>query len=159
MNDLGTIITEAANRYSLDVQLFASLIIQESSLDQWAFKYEDGFYNSHLKYRPRDRLLGRVPSPRPTLDDEKRFRSVSWGLTQILGETARELGFEGQYLPELLNPTINIEYGAKYLAQCFKKHKGDRFKSLLAYNGGGDLTYPNKVLARLENHEYEKILS
>ena len=157
MNELGTIIREAAKKYSLDVQLFASLIIQESSLNQYAYKYEDAFYRNHLHYLTKERMLGRVPTI-PNMDSEKHFRAVSWGYTQILGETARELGFEGQFLTELLNPVVNIEYGAKYFSICLKKHGGDRVKSLLAYNGGGDLTYPDKVIARLANKEYERVL-
>lgn len=156
MNKFGELIRAAAEKNSLNVELFASLIMQESGGKVDAWRYEPNFYRTYLEKLTIEEMQGFVPN-NILLDDEKRLRSVSWGLTQILGETARELGFEGDLDIDLFDPATNLEYGAKYLAKCFARHPDER-EALLAYNGGSDDTYPDRVLARKMNGEYKILL-
>ena len=45
---------------------------------------------------------------------------TAWGVMQVMGLTARGLGFEG-WLPELVEPEINIRLGVAYLAELKKR--------------------------------------
>jgi len=53
------------------------------------------------------------------------------GLTQLMPRTAKSLG-----VTDPLDPTQNMEGGAKYLSQLLKQFKGDRKLALAAYNAG-----------------------
>jgi soluble lytic murein transglycosylase-like protein len=70
---------------------------------------------------------------------------------QVMGQTARESGFGGEYMAELLDPAVNVRLGAKILKRHIDKF-GER-GGLLKYNGGADKTYPDKVLARVASGE------
>lgn len=89
---------------------------------------------------------------------EAQDRSTSWGLMQIMGQTAIEFGWKGP-LQDLLEPVNGIEWGCRKLAQCFQAamkkpihmpgpHEYDRL-ALLAYNGGTDKEYPDRVLSKI----------
>ena len=77
---------------------------------------------------------------------------------QVMGETARVMGFKGQYLNELFQPHENIKYGVKWLARWYKKTEQDVEKTLLRYNGGGNKSYPRKVLQIKENGTWKPLL-
>jgi soluble lytic murein transglycosylase-like protein len=71
---------------------------------------------------------------------------------QILGETARELGFEADDFDALADPETGIEYGCRKLAKCVAAHPGDTVGALEAYNGGGDPHYADMVLPLMERY-------
>ena len=154
----GKIITTTALRYGLNPQLLAALIIHESKGCPWAIKNEPGFYKKYLQGKPIQDIPGRWPSGNIVpIERERLLRSWSFGLTQIMGQTARENGFDGDWLTSLLDPAINIEFGAKYFARCLARtHSVEA--ALLSYNGGGDATYPSKVLAVLNSGEFQRVL-
>jgi soluble lytic murein transglycosylase-like protein len=84
---------------------------------------------------------------------------------QVMGETAVEHGFEG-YLPELFEPEKNIQIGCKVLSENLKHYRGDYRKALSAYNAGrnwvdqhGATAYADKVIARIESKEIEKLIT
>jgi soluble lytic murein transglycosylase-like protein len=79
-------------------------------------------------------------------------RSMSWGLMQLMGEVAREMGFTGTYLSQLCDPPIGLLWGCKKLAQCLDAKGGDPEKALLMWNGGGNPNYANEVLARIKKY-------
>lgn len=105
----------------------------ESSLDIMAFRFEPGFYKQY-----KDKIT-------PQLD--ALAASASYGLMQIMGQTARELGFSGDF-SRLFIPSINLEYGIKYFRKQLKRYDGDIDAALAAYNAGSarkdpDGTYKN----------------
>lgn len=75
--------------------------------------------------------------------------SNSVGICQVKLKTAKSLGFKGTE-KQLMNPSINIEYAAKYLA--FQQHRYHSItKAVVAYNRGNakNLTrskYSDKVI-------------
>lgn len=115
------LIFDKAEEYGLDPKLVACIIYQESGGDPDAFRFEDEWYERHMRPRKRKDLVGFVPFGIPTLTSEKRARSASWGLMQVMGNTARLIGFKGRWLPALMRPEINLDVGCKYLNYLFSR--------------------------------------
>jgi len=65
---------------------------------------------------------------------EAKKKDYSYGLMQVLSETAKWLGFNAD-VNILLEPEINIYYGAKYLANRLKLY-GNMVDAISAYNCG-----------------------
>jgi soluble lytic murein transglycosylase-like protein len=129
-----------ATKHLLDPALVCAVAEQESGWNPWAIRFEPAFERRYI--HPT------LPEAPTTLELTK---AMSFGLMQIMGEVAIELGFAGRFLSELCDPDVGLDYGCKKLRQCFDKHSFD-VEALLAYNGGGDLTYPDLVLARLPHY-------
>lgn len=129
-------LVDAAGREAefqkLDPALVKAICEQESSWKPGASRYEPGFEKKYLK--------------KLNLPDSKA-RATSYGLMQILGQVARELGYSGP-LEGLYKPSLSLRYGCLKLASCLKKSKGDVTAALLAYNGGSRPEYAKEVLAR-----------
>lgn len=68
---------------------------------------------------------------------EAHKTDASWGLMQILLATAKEtLGNNELSITQLLNPSINIETGTKFLAKQLARYKGNMMDAIAAYNAG-----------------------
>ena len=136
------IITDAAQRYGVPPQLFHAIVQVESSGLAYATRYEPGY-----------RWLWDVREGRPyqgdpnNLPSKSRFctsatelvgQRTSWGLVQIMGATARELGFQGPFLAELLDLKCNTNYGAMYLNRLYRRFadEGEWEAVAVAYNAG-----------------------
>jgi len=66
---------------------------------------------------------------------EAKLNDASYGLMQLLYSTARGLGYTGS--PEgLFDPAVNIDYGAKLLAQLRDRFGADFERVYSAYNSG-----------------------
>lgn len=134
-----------AAKHSLDPILVCALCHHESgNWNSWAMRYEPAFYT---RYMEKQRLR----------DTEKYARAFSYGLTQIMGQTAREFGFAGNYLSELFDPATNLEFGCRKLAHCFKRAVAEAApditrSALFKYNGGGLKEYPDLVLKHFKEY-------
>lgn len=137
---------KTAHDHDIAVVDFLALLLHESAGgDAAAWRYEPGFYKKYLQGRTQQSLGGIWPTADPmAISLEYYHRACSWGHSQVMGQTARELGFKKWTLVELIRPELNIPLGAKYFKRCLEK-KGDLFDALLCYNGGADSEYPNKV--------------
>jgi soluble lytic murein transglycosylase-like protein len=124
-----------AAKYSLSTELVCAVIEQESSWCQWSYRYEPGFYNHYILPLNLEEQVG-------------RFRATSWGLMQIMGQTAREFGFIGQFMSELCDPDVGLDFGCKKLKKCIDDSGGDEALGLLKWNGGSNTEYPQQVLNR-----------
>ena len=131
------LVTPIALKAGLQPSLVAAVCEQESGWEPGAVRFEPAF-------------LRRYVSPLNLPLMESLDRSTSWGLMQIMGQTARELGFT-DVLSTLRAPDMVVIYGCKKLQKCFLLHRDDE-PSLLAYNGGGNSLYASQVLARVENY-------
>jgi len=159
VKEYSTLIKYSAAQYNVDAELMAAIVIKESSGYPYKPRFEPGFYRKYIHLEPKAKLGGLWPR---WTDDyygefkERLDRSTSWGHGQIMGQVARELGFDGQYLSELCDPELNLPLMAKFLSFKFKEGSEDglvgqelRRFVLLRYNGGGDKEYPDSVLAKL----------
>ena len=83
--------------------LVCAMCEQESAWNTYAIRYEPGF---------RTRYVAPLGLP-PT---EEIARSISWGLMQVMGQVAREHGFDGKFLSALCDPALGLDIGCAALA-------------------------------------------
>ena len=112
-----------AQKYGLDPLLVMAVILQESSGRPHVDRYEPAFFKQYI-------------APMALKDgDDAIGRATSWGLMQVMGQVARELGYKGKF-DGLYDPETGIEYGCKKLAKCVKRYPGDINSAIAAYNAG-----------------------
>ena len=99
-----TLMTESADRHMIAQSYLQAIIHQESGGNERALR------------------------------KEPRLHDASYGLMQLLGRTARGLGFTGPF-EGLFSPRTNIGLGARYFAGLVKKHQ-ETGAALAHYNGG-----------------------
>lgn len=119
-----TEIQAAATKYHLPVGLVHAIVSVESGGNPWAIRYEPGFQRLYLDGRSW-RVFGPVSH-----ETELNARATSWGLMQVMGQVARERGYEGAFLSELCKPEAGLEYGCRQL-----RHFYDRFYDGHGWNG------------------------
>jgi soluble lytic murein transglycosylase-like protein len=146
--DFRPLIDDAAKRHGLDPRLVAAQIQVESGANPYAFKPERNYryfwdLRRGAEFRavdPSEFLSKKPPSDFYGLDgfteQEWCLQQASIGLAQLMGAVARELGFKGTFLLELVDPKVNIEYQCIKLSRDLKWAKGDIRATLAAYNGG-----------------------
>jgi len=127
-------------RHGLDPALVCAVVEQESGWDAWAIRYEPFFrvrYVSPLRLPPSEEIA----------------RSISWGLMQVMGQVAREVGFDGKYLSELCDPSAGLDVGCRVLAAKIAAANRYTPRALELWNGGANPDYSNQVLARVGKYE------
>jgi soluble lytic murein transglycosylase-like protein len=107
-------------------------IEQESNWDTYATREEPAFYRRYIQKKHRGR--------------ESWQLAMSWGYLQVMGSTAREMGFEGRYLSQLCaEPALGLYFGVKYLLHQKERGDGSWAQALAAYNGGLGGTPDNRT--------------
>jgi len=148
----------AAAKHALDPALVCAVVEQESAWDTHAIRYEPAFrtrYVAPLKLTPTEEIA----------------RSISWGLMQVMGQVAREHGFDGKFLSALCEPAAGLDIGCAVLASKMTIRPGSSSRgsnategSLLSdtesisralqlWNGGANPDYAAQVLARVGNYK------
>jgi soluble lytic murein transglycosylase-like protein len=130
--------------HGLDPALVCAVIEQESAWNPLATRYEPEFYA---------RYISPMLADHPMTPTEARSRAFSWGLMQVMGQTARENGYDGVLLSGLCEPRKGIEIGCTVLPHKLALHPGDIGKGLLAWNGGSNENYDAEVLARVSKYQ------
>lgn len=140
--DITSLAEAAAKKHNLPPRLVRAIVTVESAGKTGATRYEPAFFNRYIRQQ-------NLP------EAEGKGRATSWGLMQIMGETARTLGFAGAFT-SLLTPAIGLEWGCRYLSRLRDRYACESWECICrAYNGGpGNRhneknTYPAKVLAAL----------
>jgi soluble lytic murein transglycosylase-like protein len=133
--------TKYAAKHGLDPAIVAAVCEQESGWSPWAVRFEVGFLHNYVK-----------PANPVSPTTMELMKATSFGLMQVMGLVAMELGWRGYFLTELCDPDIGVDYGCRKLQKCFATH-GDPEPSLRAYNGGGNASYASQVLARVSKYE------
>jgi len=134
------LILNAASLYSLDPNWVKSIVQIESSGNTWSMRFEPLFYDS-IKIRYRGKFS----------DTEIVSRATSWGLMQVLGEVARELGYGGRFLTGLCEPMIGLRYGCMKFKQQLDRYNADLLKAVSAYNAGTAIINPD---GKFKNQTY-----
>ncbi len=129
---------EAAARYRLPFPLIAAIIEQESGFNPYAIRFEPAFFHKYTE-------------PMHLSDTEECARAFSWGLMQLMGESARELNFALPF-PALCDPETNIELGCQWFLRKLAKASGDIATGLHLWNGGGNPHYAVEVLGRMNKY-------
>ena len=170
MQNLGQLIKKHAAAHQVRPEIVAAVILHESDgAQQYAGRIEETSWLWRVILgRTRKQLAGWTPEPgkNPSLNDEKMWRAQSYGYMQILGETARVLGYKGTYLAGLYDPDTNLHFGCMFLRRCFLATVGDNQdeithykRALLRYNGGADKLYPAKVLQYVDSGAAARLLA
>jgi soluble lytic murein transglycosylase-like protein len=142
--ELIALAKQVANAHQLYPELVCGLVEQESNWNPWALRYEPDFMRQYVApLFTTNKISG----------TEAYARAFSWGLMQLMGQTAREAGFAGASLAELCDPTTNLEFGCRIFARKLAAAEGNAERALLLWNGGGNKAYPGQVMARAENYK------
>ena len=134
-----TLARKAATAQSLDPALVCAVVEQESGWNPWAMRYEPAFFTKYVASLYTNNKVSAT---------EAYARGFSWGLMQVMGQVAREAGFEGLFLSALCDPEQGLAVGCRVLRRKFDAMAGDTTRGLLAWNGGGNPGYAGQVLAR-----------
>lgn len=136
----------------VNYRLMMAIIEVESAWDTYAVRFE-----SKSPYEAQPEYLAKIN--RVTIETELTLQKFSWGLGQIMGSTARNIGMKGP-LPSLCKPEIGIFWSAMYLKKLTCKY-ASLTDQISAYNIGramkrSDGTYANaeyisKVMAVLKD--------
>lgn len=115
--------------------LLQALVCQESGGEAWATRFENSYWNNSVVDR-QAKEFATAHRGIPTYLTEKVMRSTSFGLTQIMGQVARENGWRNPFLVELCEPTENLNLACRLLAARYKKFGGDEDWVILSWNRG-----------------------
>lgn len=135
--ELIALVRETALRHDLDPDVVCGIVERETSWNPFAIRYEPAFLS---RYVAPLYTAGKISAT------EAYARSFSWGLMQVMGQTARENGFTGIFLSELCDPQRGLDVGCTLFAKRMAR-AADTEAALLAWNGGGNPDYPEEVLA------------
>ncbi len=138
-DQLVALARRAAAAQSLDPALVCAVVEQESAWNPWAMRYEPLFFAKYVSSLYTNNKVNA---------SEAYARGFSWGLMQVMGQVARESGFDALFLSALCDPEQGLAIGCKVLRKKFDVMAGDTTRALFAWNGGGNPAYPAQVLAR-----------
>jgi len=143
-DDLIALARTTAAAHGLFAHIVCGQIERESSWQPWTIRYEDSFFARYIQP-----MLASGALRDPT---EARARAFSWGLGQVMGELARELGYRG-HLAALCDPATGIEWQCRALSEKLRLQHGNLPDALQAYNGGANPSYASEVLACAEKYK------
>ena len=141
-------IKRSSREFDLDPSIIYGICQTESAMNPYAIRYEPGFFKRYIE--SNDMVLKQAQKIKgvSTLT-ELRMRAVSFGLMQVMGQTARERGFDKTFLTDLCKPWIGVEYGCRIFNIKLRKYEVLSM-AISAYNAGkpveSNQAYVNKVL-------------
>src|SRR5258708_18067949 len=91
-------------------------------------RYEPAFFAKYVAALYTNNKVGAT---------EAYARGISWGLMQVMGQTAREKGASSLYLSTLCDPAVGLAVGCRILRQKFNAAGGEAAGGVLAGDGGG----------------------
>lgn len=143
-----TLSRKYAKKYHLDINLIIALIRVESGGRKYVARFEPGIirYFSPGKY---------AQHLNQTLSTEKVQQATSFGYCQVLGRTARLLGFDGP-LGQLFDPDTNLDIACQLISRDLRKRYQKEEDIIAAYNAGQAIMDGG----RYKNQEYvDKVTS
>ena len=134
---------KAADAEGLDPAVVCAVVEQESAWNTWAMRYEPLFFAKYVAPLYPNNKVGAT---------EAYARGFSWGLMQVMGQTARETGVNSLHLSALCDPAIGLAVGCKILRKKLDAAGGELRKALQSWNGGGNPDYAEEVVARVTRY-------
>ena len=136
-------LTKLCADFKVDCRVMAAIITVESNWRPYAVRYEPAFNlrNFAFKEYARENHI--------TEETEKILAKCSWGLGQIMGTTARDMGYCGP-LPALCEPYKGMLWAVKYYLRLCERYEetNDRIS---AYNAG---SVSKDINGRYRNQQY-----
>jgi len=129
------LIATIATQHGLPVNLVKAIVKTESAFETWAFRFEPAY-----KWLVGDKLTMSAT--------ERTGQMCSFGLMQVMGGVAREMGFTG-YLPQLCDPATGLDQGCRHLKHYYQKYSNWP-DTIASYNAGS----PRKVGETYVNQGY-----
>lgn len=123
-----SIIESEAHVAGVEALLAAAVAMTESSWDPAATRFEQGW-----KYFYQVEMMA-IVSQSP-VDQERRDQATSWGLMQVMGAVARELGYRGKLADLKMLPEAGAALGCQKLAALLKQWPLEA-DAVAAYNAG-----------------------
>lgn len=136
-----TLARDIAARHSLDPALICAIVEHESSWNLWAIRFEPAFFAKYVAPLFTNNKI------EPPTNSEAYSRAFSWGLMQVMGQSARERGFSAQFLSELCDPVAGLEAGCDLFAHKLAVAGANAERALQLWNGGANPDYAAQVLA------------
>ena len=140
------LIMSIANFNNVDPDLAVAIAETESSFDEYACRFE-----ANWKYAFNCESFAN--NAKISEDTERMLQMCSFGMMQVMGTVARELGFRGNLL-HLTKPELGIRFGCLKLKELLAKYSYQD-DVIAAYNSGSprkiqdgryyNQTYVNKV--------------
>ena len=140
-------IEDASDESGIPENVIAAIILTESAGDRFACRFEKDY---RWTYKTKEL----AQDARITETTELMLQMTSFGLMQIMGAVARELGLKGSIL-QLTDIKTNLKFACLLLKRLAKKYK-ERSDVFAAYNAGS----PIKTLdGKYKNQGYvDKVL-
>lgn len=124
------VIDSVADEQNIPASILAAIVQTESSGNRYAVRFEPHYkYLFQTKEHAQDNRI--------TEATETIMQMTSWGLTQVMGAVARELGMKGPIF-QMLEPKVNLTYCALLLKRLAKKYS-QKDDLLAAYNAGSPI--------------------
>lgn len=145
----------AAYRDAIECDVILAVIWQETFPmgDSWSYRYESGyqyFYDAKSSKPLFDKSLSVQANRNKAAivlgSTEFAQQSASWGLMQVMGAVAREMGMKG-WITRLCDPHEGVRLGCLYLNRLLKG-TGDLREALVRYNGAS--IYADHVFEKLK---------
>lgn len=132
---------ERATMAGVDPVLCCAVVEQESQpqWNPWCSRWEPAF---------QTRYIEKMTNLTPT---QAKNRSTSWGLMQLMGETAIEEGYT-DFIEKLLDPITGLDRGLIHLKKMLVRANGDVHAALQDWNGGSNPNYASEVMARMPRY-------
>lgn len=172
--DLLALANTFGEQWGLPKGLVPAVCHQESGWNPWAIRAERLYrYNWDVqqgkpfrKLTPAE-LHAELPPPDffspPGCSRTTEWwqQDMSFGLMQVMGAVARELGCQEPFLSCLCQPEVGMGYGCKLLRQHYDTYQGSIPHVLAAYNGGPwsasktpfpNAQYVNEVIQKMQQY-------
>lgn len=146
MKDL---VRDIAKQHGLDPDFVLGIVKTESSWNPWAVRYEDHwkYFVDPTKWAVKNGI---------SVETETELQKFSWGLPQIMGGKARELGYTGP-LTELVVPSVVMPYSCQFLKKLLDRYKAYEYVAA-AYNMGTPII--DRVTGKFRNQTYvDKVMA
>lgn len=122
-------------KYQVPYDLALSIVEQESGGRNLCFRHEPHLHKDYsLKVFVVESAKFYAKKNHVSVASEMILRASSLGLMQILGQKAREMGFESD-LMDLCVPENGLEYGVRVLSDLMKKYPNET-DVIASYNAG-----------------------